>query len=157
LHWFWFLRGHIGEGRRWLEAALALPAAEPARERARALAGAGMFAFWQSDYVAARAHLEESIAIARELGDRAAIANASHVLATNSLVQGETAEPRSWLEESIALFRQIGDRWGLASSLCSLGMVETFAGRMDEASVSFAESLALSREIGDRWSLAWVL
>ncbi len=41
---FWFFRGHWREGRHWLEAALALPGAVPARAHAWALGGAGALA-----------------------------------------------------------------------------------------------------------------
>ncbi|CAA9527692.1 MAG: hypothetical protein AVDCRST_MAG73-646 [uncultured Thermomicrobiales bacterium] len=41
---FWYLRGHNAEGRRWLEAGLAIGADAPAAVRARALLGVGWLA-----------------------------------------------------------------------------------------------------------------
>src|SRR5439155_13158295 len=39
LWWFWTIRGHLAEGRRWLEAALGHGEATPSQPRARALCG----------------------------------------------------------------------------------------------------------------------
>ena len=39
--WFWYVRGHLREGRAWLERALARGAEAPTAGRARALLGAG--------------------------------------------------------------------------------------------------------------------
>jgi hypothetical protein len=51
---FWQQRGHLTEGRRWLEEVLAMPSGQgrtPAR--AKALTGAGGIAWWQEDIAAA--------------------------------------------------------------------------------------------------------
>src|SRR5262249_22982253 len=61
---FWRQRGHIGEGRRWLETALASDpdqSAIPPRLHARALNGLGVLLMWQGDYVHAQAHHEEAL------------------------------------------------------------------------------------------------
>ncbi|HTE85695.1 MAG TPA: helix-turn-helix domain-containing protein, partial [Dehalococcoidia bacterium] len=60
LYWFWDAVGRPGEGRRWAEAALALPGGEtPGVPRAAALFTAGGFAWQQGDLSAARARLIE--------------------------------------------------------------------------------------------------
>src|SRR5262245_24683666 len=71
LFWFWDLKDYAIEGRRWLEGALARTNG-PTRTAARAtvLFAAGELAASQSDFVTARARLEESAAIWRELGDK---------------------------------------------------------------------------------------
>ncbi|MGH2618033.1 MAG: ATP-binding protein, partial [Thermomicrobiales bacterium] len=158
LHWFWYLRGHLSEGRRWLEEALARPVeGERSPPRAQALAGLGMLAFPQDDYAVARARLEESIALARDLGDPARLAYALHFRAMGDLLHADHAVLHALVSESVALLRAIGDRWGLATSLCALGMVAIVTQQFDEASTPFAESLALSRDLGDTWGLARVL
>src|SRR5919199_1118319 len=55
---FWWVRGHLTEGRERLAALLALPgAAARTPGRAQALAGAGGLAFYHGDYAAAHALL----------------------------------------------------------------------------------------------------
>src|SRR5262249_30863246 len=69
LGWFWWVRGYVAEGRgglgRTLEAAPGPPAA-----RLKALYGDGWLAHVQRDAQTARRRFEESLAIARALGDR---------------------------------------------------------------------------------------
>jgi predicted ATPase/DNA-binding CsgD family transcriptional regulator len=156
LHWFWYLRGHWREGRRWLEDALA--AADPTERttaRMTALAGAGILAFTLGDHVEARARLEEGAAIGRELGDLAGTAYALHFLEMGALYVGDHAVARR-LAESVELFRAAGDAWGLATALCSRGIAAIQLGDPAAGPV-VEESLALARELGDAWALARAL
>ena len=62
---FWQQRGHLAEGRGWLEETLAMPSGQaPTAARAKALTGAGGIAWW-SDQGAARAFYDEALAIER--------------------------------------------------------------------------------------------
>ena len=56
-------RGHLGEGQRWLESALALEPPAPASIRARALQVAGEVAWLRGDYLTATAHHQHSLAL----------------------------------------------------------------------------------------------
>jgi predicted ATPase len=70
LWWFWWLRGHVSEGRGWLERMLGQETGVPAAPRARALNAAGVLAMTQDDHAQARALLEECLALRRALEDR---------------------------------------------------------------------------------------
>jgi excisionase family DNA binding protein len=158
LHWFWFLRDHYGEGRQWLQRAIAQSATQPPTPaRVKTLGGAGFLAFAQSDYGAARGWLQQSIALGRALPDPVGLASALHLLAMGDLFQADHAALLPVIEESVALFRQLEDRWGLATSLCTLGMAILTGPHPDAASAPLAESLHLSREIGDTWGNARAL
>lgn len=156
LHWFWYLRDHYGEGRQWLEAAVEHSVAEPpSPQRAKALASAGLLAIHPSrDYEAARTCFEQSVSVARALGEPASLAYALHFLAWAELVQRDPGQIRSTLEESIALFRQAGDQWGVAAALCTLGMASIIEHDAVAASTALQESLSLSRDVGDPWCIA---
>jgi len=68
---FWWTHGHLAEGRQWCTRVLCKAGAEErTRERANVLNAAGVLAYHQGDYPAARALLGESLAIRRELGDQ---------------------------------------------------------------------------------------
>jgi predicted ATPase/transcriptional regulator with XRE-family HTH domain len=154
LHWFWYLRGHWTEGRRWLDAALALPAAgERTGARASALVGAGILAFPQGDYSVARARLHEAIVSGRELENKTSLATGLHGLAWVALLQGDYTAMHTPLAEAVALFREAGDVWGLATSLCTAGIA---ALQVDDPAARdlFEESLALFRTLDDTWGLA---
>src|SRR5262249_49795434 len=70
---FWDMRGYVGEGRRWLEEALARDTVD-ATVRVTALIGAGALAQIQGDYAAAARWYTEALALSRELGDKQGIA-----------------------------------------------------------------------------------
>jgi non-specific serine/threonine protein kinase len=156
LQWYWHLRGHFSEGRRWLAAMLALPGADEANAtRARALHGAGHLAHFQGDVRAAQPLLEASATLWQELGDRRGRAYALHWLGRALQDQGEHAAARARFEESVALFRTVDDPWGLSLVLGTLGTVLV---PEDEAAESLAhESVALARTTGDAWALARAL
>jgi predicted ATPase/DNA-binding XRE family transcriptional regulator len=160
LFWFWDLRDYVSEGRRWLERALAQTngtARTPAR--ATALYAAGGLAANQSDFVTARARLEESVAIWRELGDTRGLALALSVgnsLGWVTFQEGPVAAARALFAEGLALWRELGDRWGLAWALWGLGA----AVQHDDPATArpiLEESVALFREVGDRSGLAFTL
>jgi predicted ATPase/DNA-binding SARP family transcriptional activator len=159
---FWYFRGYLGEAREWFEAALALRDALPRKDltRAKALFGAGSMAFGQGDYVAARARLEESVALGRRLGDegRPVLANALTRLGIVMELLGDHHAGRSLFEEGLAIYREVGDRWGLALGLYSAAMT-TFFVHPDSASLRsmFEESLALFQALGDKWGISMVL
>jgi hypothetical protein len=68
---FWWVHGHLREGRRWLEGLLATRSsgAAPAASRAKALTFAGTLARDQGDYGRAAALFEEGLALSRDLRD----------------------------------------------------------------------------------------
>ena len=79
LFWFWTKCGLFGEGRRWLERALALPVHVPGPVRARALIGLAHMAYFEGQYVEARARAAEALALGREDGDAWAVSVALFV------------------------------------------------------------------------------
>ena len=58
---FWNLRGYYGEGRRWLEEALANSSPAPTAARARALQRVSWLAFMQGDLDRAEEASEEGL------------------------------------------------------------------------------------------------
>jgi predicted ATPase/Tfp pilus assembly protein PilF/DNA-binding XRE family transcriptional regulator len=160
---FWERRGHWSEGRRWLEevATPARPGAGQASTapavRAQALDAAGRLAYRQGDYAQASALHEESLALARELEDRGAIARALSGLGVVAWRQGDYARAGALFEESLALARELGDGWEVARALNGLGIVALKQGDYARASALLEEVLALFREMGDKDSIAVTL
>ena len=73
----WLMHGHLREGQERLARLLELAGASPhTAARAKALTRAGHLADNLSDYMAAHAFFEESLAIRRALGDKGGIAAA---------------------------------------------------------------------------------
>jgi non-specific serine/threonine protein kinase len=154
LVWFWYFRGHLTEGRGWLEKALAVSdASKRTVDRAKALSAAGALAYLQSDLEPARVRLQESLGIWREINDLRGMAFALTFLGRTLSRSGDPAG-RAYGEESVAIFRQIGDQWGLALSLDFLGELAREESDDSMAGTMHDESLALYRELGHRWGVA---
>ncbi len=153
LWWFWHIRGYFTEGREWLDAMLAR-VTEPTAARAKALNGAAVLARNQSDYAAARALAQESLAIKRELGDLQGIASSLSNLGTLALSQGDYAAARPFYQESLDIERSLGNRQGITASLIGLGNVALEQGDYTAARALFQESLAIKRELGDKRGVA---
>jgi len=152
---FWWTRGHLTEGRQWCTRVLGKAGAEErTRERANVLNAAGVLAFYQGDYPAARALEEESLAIRRELGDRSGIAGSLGNLGNVASGQGDYPAARALYEGSLAIRRELGDPSGIANSLGNLGNVALYRGDYPAARALDEESLAIRRELGDRFGIA---
>jgi predicted ATPase len=147
---FWRVRGHLSEGRRWLEAALARAEDESAAPRAKALYGASVLALRQGDYGPAKAWAQESLALCRGLGDGSGAGRALQML--GSVAVGERAydEANRLFEESEALCRKIGDKSLLATTILDLGDVALNQADYERATVLLEESLTLFQELGDK-------
>ena len=156
LWWFWYKRGHLTEGRRWLEEALER-SAPPTPARAEALNGAGVLARNQADYDLARARLTESLALQRELGDGKGTADVLLNLGTVALDRGDPVGAATLFDESLSLRRQLGDRWGAALALNNLGVAARARGDLADAASLCEESLEQFRALGDRAGIAMVL
>ncbi len=150
LWWFWYVGGHLTEGREWLEGVLSMhPGAFPSL-RAKALQGAGRLAARQGDDARARLSYGESLVLCRELGDKLCVARSLQGMARVATHQGDYDKARSWAEEALAIFRDVGDKGGIAASLNELGEITRSLGDYEHARGLYEESLALQLEIGDK-------
>ena len=152
---FWQRRGHLAEGRRWLEEVLAMPSGQgrtPAR--ARALAGAGGVAWWQEDVPAARAWYEEALAIERQLGDPKRTAEALYNQAFVAGAAGDFDAAGRLFQESLELFGQAGDQAGMARAEWMSVIPDMAAGRWERPLDRAEESVAAWRRSRDRLGLA---
>jgi tetratricopeptide (TPR) repeat protein len=154
---FWQQRGHLAEGRRWLEEILAMPQGRgPTPARAKALIGAGGIAWWQQDRTAAGTFYGEAVTIERQLGDPARLAEALYNHAF--VVAGEDIEAAArQLDESLELFRRAGHERGMAQVLSMLVIRDAEAGDWSAVLASLEEVVAIWRGLGDRLQLAFIL
>ncbi len=155
---FWFVRGHLTEGRRWLEALLHAAREDVAiAERSKALFTAGILAFYQRDYEAGRRFHDEALALQRHLGDRAGIADALFGLAQNAFGVGDLQTARRLHEEALATRRELADPWKIALSCGNLGLVLQAQRDNAQARQLIEECLAIRRALGDRRGIGAVL
>ena len=160
LWWFWYVRGHVSEGRRWLDKALSLIGPDISRfseilrhKLADVYNGAGALAGTQSDYVQATAMLKESLKITRSLGNKRGVARSLNNLGIFTSHQGNYAEAEVYFRESFDLKKEIGDEVGLSSAYNRLAEIAHVKGEYDRAEVLYEMSLAMRRAHGDK---TWV-
>jgi predicted ATPase/transcriptional regulator with XRE-family HTH domain/Tfp pilus assembly protein PilF len=151
---FWYLHGHLSEGRGWIARVLARGDALPAASRAKALHAEAVLAWSQGDHVAARESAGESLQIWQALGDRQGVANMLHNLAVVAMSEGDYESAYRLNQQVLAVFQELGERWSAALSLANLGLVALYRGDPAEARSHLEESLALRREVGDRQGVA---
>lgn len=154
LWWFWLVRGHLSEGRRWLTDVLALANAGQSSLRANVLNGAGTLARDQGDYTAASALYQESLAIRRATDDPFGISYTLNNLGMVAWSQGDYPAAQRLHEESLAIRRTLGHQLSLAFSLNNLGLVMQSQGNDAAARSLYEESLAIRSAINDRRGIA---
>ena len=151
LFWFWYVRGHLSEGRRWLERALARSKDAPVAVRAQLLAWTGSMAWGQGDHAHAAKLHRAALPLQRQLGDQHAIAFSFTNLGNIAMEQGRYAEATACHEEALALQRAVGHTDGVAGSLHNLGEVALAEGDLERAAAFIEEGLALHRGEQSTW------
>jgi tetratricopeptide (TPR) repeat protein len=157
IRYFWYVRGHTVEGRRWLEAALGAGGPAASELRATAHYGASGLALAQADYVGAEAHLRRSLELYRGLGNSY---GAIHVLLRLAFLYEATGDYDATIaasEEALALSRAGGNRNEVAVAQYYVGRVALGRGDLDRAALCFEEGLAVHRETGNRRYVAIML
>ncbi len=147
---FWYIRGHLSEGRRWLTTALASSATAPSALHTKALTGASVLSFIQGDYPQARAFAEQNLALFRALGDSRGIANTLSNLGAMAVERSDYAGAKPLLAESLDLRRAIGDTWGIAAALNNLARALEGEDDYEQAEALYTESLELFRTMADK-------
>jgi predicted ATPase len=152
---YWVNRGLMELGYRITVEALSR-AREGERDgpRCRALFDAGQLAYFMGRYAEARRYLEESLAIARELGDPLRVAKPLQPLGGACLGLGDMETARAHLEEALALARQVGDKRETAAALNALAQLYRVEGALDTAELLFESMIALARELGDKETIS---
>ena len=155
LFWFWYGHGYWTEGRQWLEGVVAAPHRVPAR--VRALYGLGAFSALPENLGRARACFEESVELARQLGDRRGLTQAVHALGILTIAAGDRAAARALLEQALAIARAAGEDGAIAATLSTLGQLTGQEGDVGAARAQLEESVRICRALGNRWTLAHAL
>jgi DNA-binding CsgD family transcriptional regulator len=140
---FWYKRGHLSEGRWWLNRELAAGGASSAIERATALDQAGWIALYQGDLEPPVALLEESLSLFEELEHEPGIAASLAKLGHAVLHQDDRDYLATLCREAERLRTTFTDRPAVGELLVFLGMVALYEGDLERAITLLEESLDL--------------
>jgi tetratricopeptide (TPR) repeat protein len=144
---FWHFRGDLGEGRAWLERALAAGEVLPPRERIQVLVGAGLIAWQQVDYPRATRYNEEALALARAHGVTQGINDTLVNLGIVAHFEGDFARAQALLGEALAAQREGDNHGALPWTLFHLGLLAISQRAYDQAVSVLDEAVACAQSV----------
>jgi tetratricopeptide (TPR) repeat protein len=152
---YWYQHGLLTLGHRVTAEALARTRPDDrSLARCRGLADVGQFCTFMGRYAEARGYLEESLALARELGDQNRIAAVLQPLGQACLGEGDIERARRYSAESIIVARAVGNPRQLASALNGHAQLLRQQGDLADAEALYAEGVEILQVLGDRESVA---
>ncbi|MFF9780586.1 ATP-binding protein [Streptomyces sp. NPDC013978] len=155
LRFHWCADGFLGEGRRWLDRALAA-APEPTPARAKALWVAAWAALLQGDHSAAQRALVEAGELGDRLGDPVACAYVEGFRGTSALFRGQLGEAVSRYERAVAAHAAADDGPGALISLFQLAIAQAHTAD-PRAEHTGRHAVATAETHGERWSRSYAL
>lgn len=154
---YWSSHEATVEGRRWLEQAVAMSTAAPARLRVRAIHILGNLALTGFDLAAAGKYYAEATAIWQNLGDADDVALGELGLGGVLRYQGQYPEALERYTRVRATWTAANDRPGVAIIEHSIAALFADAGRAAESRAAHERALRVRREIGEPYGLAYTL
>jgi predicted ATPase/transcriptional regulator with XRE-family HTH domain len=154
---YWYLQGQWMEARDWLERMLALPGAQAARERARAVTELSIHLTALCDYPLARTRFAEALALSRAEGDEW---NEAWTLYSHGQLSGMNSEFDDAIQmasRALEIFNRLGDRWGMAVCLTRQAGMLSRQRQYDQAKQAIQESVHLLEALQDEGGLASAL
>lgn len=146
---FWELRGHLTEGRVWLEQLLPLAGAEDRGLQLRALVAAARLARAQHDAAAAREMGRQGFDLAQERGNDREMAEALHEVGFAGLHLGEFTAAAAAFEAGARLARGLADAVLTGHMLWGLAWAQALDGDLDGATRAGEQGLDVARSLHD--------
>jgi predicted ATPase len=143
---FWFVRGHLSEGRTWLGRALEFDA--PPEIRAPALHGATVLAAVSGDLDEARRRGEELVEVRRALGVDEDTARALSSLANVYTDLGALDKAAGLYEEAAEHAERAGARPAFAGVMINLGYLSLLREEPEAAAATSREAALLFEDLG---------
>jgi predicted ATPase/DNA-binding SARP family transcriptional activator len=149
LWWYWWARGLMADGLRWLSKALDASDPIPVPLRASALRAAAALSRNSGDYDTALDYGRQCLAVCEQLGDETGMIFAYGGLCITALAQRDYPGALHYGERSRALAERAGDEQRWASALNNIGLTLRSMGRLDEAAATFQAALPHWRAVND--------
>ncbi len=157
---FWWIRGHLTEGRERLRVVLALAerAVIPPALLARAVDGAGALAEAQGDIAHAALYHEEALALWRRAGDPIGQARSLENLGLIELHdRGQAAAAREHFAGALTLYEGQHDQSGVVSALRNLGDAALSEEQFPAAAALYERALVIARQLGRTRDIAAIV
>jgi len=146
---YWQLASQVREGGAWAAELLADPGAhdDPA-VRVRALAALGGLAYWANDFATVRVAYVERLALAEDLGDDLAIAEAHYDIGFMGVVDEDVAYLQEHESIALEMFDRAGKADGVIRARQALVLVDFLRGDYAEARAMETLNLAEFERVG---------
>ncbi len=151
---FWFYRGQASEGRFWLDRSLTGPCRATV-SGVQALLSAGNIAWRrQGDLVTARRLFEESLDIARRLGESALVSRSLERLGWVAFCAIDYTSARRMYGQASRVAEKTGDRELVASIKMPIAILDLFERHYAAARARLSEDLVRHRRLGSSASVS---
>lgn len=145
LGFFWLFGNSIDEARRTFKRAVER-VSRPCPARAKALVGAGIFAWQTGEYAAAETWLHEGLAIWRSVSYPNELADATHMTGHLEFDRRRYEPARALFAESLDLFKSLGNAVQVATLTADLGLVAMQQADYPLAEACYQEALSKYRQ-----------
>lgn len=144
LWYYWYVRGHIPEGRYRVERILRSPY-QPTLSTTygRMQRAAGCFAYKQDNYEQARIYLPTALTIYQQIEDIRGIAATMNTLGSIGQLLGHNQQATEYFEHSICLFKQLEDQKATGACLFNLGHLLHDNAEYEQAQAMFEQCLSI--------------
>lgn len=109
----------------------------------------GLISFNTARYEDAQRHQSRSLALARQAGDSALVADAMRQIAVLAWYAGRVSEALPITEDALRLYRMMNDRIGEATALSNIGLLLNDKGDRVKAAQYQVDAFRIRRTIGD--------
>jgi tetratricopeptide (TPR) repeat protein len=157
LEWYWFAGGRVGEGRWFLEQALATDEQDRLPVAAKAMTVAGSLARQDGDLQHAQVWFERARDVWSRLGDTEGLARAHKGLANIAYREGDCDDARRLHRSAVDLIRTVDEPELLAVFLKDAALVEIETGEYATAEELLRERLDIGRSLRDAYLVARAL
>ncbi|MGY1643636.1 ATP-binding protein [Geodermatophilus sp. SYSU D00703] len=159
LAWWWYRRGHVQEGRRWLAAALDATPSTPPHVRSGALLGDALLAYLSGDVASIFARTNEIVTAAPDERD-GVLALALVLRGFVRALLGQTDEDGGVSQDiarGLELAQASGIEWVQAEIAMTLGQFARVAGDAEGALEHLDRAEQLALDLGHSWARSSVL
>ncbi|HEY1389428.1 MAG TPA: hypothetical protein VGF38_12865 [Ktedonobacterales bacterium] len=155
----WFIRGVVGETEHWFSATLALDAearaagapAAPVPLRVQMLYGYGRTLINYGQIEQAEVFAQESVALARQIGDHDGLSNALATVGMIAQAKGDLEQATTAFTESVAQADPASNNETRYRALYLLGEVARHQGELDKAYGLLGQALAGAKAADNAW------
>ena len=152
LHRFWYFRGHVAEGQRWLERAFAASFEPPPALESRMLKATLVLPQDPLDLKRHRELTTRRLTLARERSDAREVAACLNNLGLIAAAEGDSHQAEKLFRESVSKYgalEQPASRIGIDVPLGNLSRIAFIVNDLESAYAFAQESMAIARARGD--------